>query len=173
MKYLACGVVWSLITVATVASVSAQGATPIKVTGSYQGVNDAGGQPSTGWVVGISKMQNRWFGVEAELNGAVGGSDSYLYATQWRDHALLGGVRFSRTGRVAPFARVQAGVLHSAISSQNTAIGAQVGFPFGVNSRANSAFVLQPGAGVVVPSTWRRARRRGTRAGIAACPMKT
>lgn len=150
MKHLACSLACGLTLLATVQSVSAQSAPPVSVTGSYQGVTDSGGQPSEGWVLGIRKMHNKWFGVEAELNGAYGGSDHFLYATEWRDHSLLGGVRFSGTRRVAPFGRVQVGFLHSVITSQQTSEGAYYGFPFQTSSRAKSALVIQPGGGLEV-----------------------
>ena len=78
---------------------ASRAAAPMSITGSFQGVTDIGGGRSNGWVFGARRMLNSWFGVEAELNGAYGASDHYLYATTWRDHSLLGGVRFSGTRR--------------------------------------------------------------------------
>jgi hypothetical protein len=59
MRHFAGGLACYVILLAAVEPVSAQTAPPISVVGSYQGVRDAGGQPSTGWVVGVSHMAER------------------------------------------------------------------------------------------------------------------
>ena len=125
-----------------------RGAASTSISGSFQGVTDIGGGRSNGWVFGARRMLTRWFGVEAELNGAYGASDHYLYATSWRDHSLLGGVRFSGTRRLAPFGRVQAGFIHSAMRSGPTSIGEQYQFPVQNDSWSRSGFVIQPGGGL-------------------------
>ena len=125
-------------------------ATPVSITGSFQGVTDVEGGRSNGWVFGARRMLNAWFGLEAELNGAYGASDHFLYATTWRDHSVLGGVRFSARRRLAPFARVQAGVIHSALTSSATSVGDRVGFPRQSESWTRSGFVIQPGGGLEV-----------------------
>jgi len=129
----------------------------IEIYGGYSFLEDPGNSVlavtagadrfPAGWIAGVARPLSSWLAIAAEASGHYKERQSLDETVRLSFHAVMAGPRASaRVGRLTEFAQVLAGAAHGHAS----AFGIEVG---------DTAFSLQPGAGVDVPLASRWAAR--------------
>ena len=118
-----------------------------------------------GWYFSAASNVTRWLGLVGEASGSYRSEDAtYLEGTvnfseKRRVYTFMAGPRFfHKTGRIAPFAQVLAGVAHLRLQQSETrTVPGPQGQPAGVGiwNPTSSDFALQPGGGIAVYLTER------------------